>query len=73
MKEETSPDIIWGVDSRWCTGCQRCIRGCPQKAITYNKFTGVVVIDQEICTKCGVCYKFCPIDGALVTSKPAVT
>ncbi|NLT48747.1 MAG: NADH-quinone oxidoreductase subunit NuoF [Clostridiales bacterium] len=41
-----------------CTGCTRCVRVCPTKAIT-----GTVkqrhVIDQDKCIKCGACMDAC--------------
>jgi NADH:ubiquinone oxidoreductase subunit F (NADH-binding)/NAD-dependent dihydropyrimidine dehydrogenase PreA subunit/(2Fe-2S) ferredoxin len=41
-----------------CTGCTRCVRVCPTKAIT-----GTVkqrhTIDQEKCIKCGACMDAC--------------
>ena len=41
-----------------CTGCTRCVRVCPTKAIT-----GTVkqrhTIDQEKCIKCGACMNAC--------------
>ena len=41
-----------------CTGCTRCVRVCPTKAIT-----GTVkqrhIIDQDKCIKCGACMDAC--------------
>ncbi|MBI2865700.1 MAG: 4Fe-4S dicluster domain-containing protein [Chloroflexi bacterium] len=70
MGEVSNSDLMMTVGARWCTGCQRCIRGCPKKAIRYDKFTGIVVIDQDTCNRCRVCLKFCPIEGALVLNGP---
>ena len=41
-----------------CTGCTRCVRVCPTKAIN-GKVKELHVIDQELCTKCGACMEAC--------------
>ncbi|GAB1476390.1 NADH-quinone oxidoreductase subunit NuoF [Bacillota bacterium] len=41
-----------------CTGCTRCVRVCPTKAIS-GKVKELHVIDQDICTKCGACMEAC--------------
>lgn len=42
-----------------CVQCQKCIReiGCPALVITENK----VMIDQTLCTGCGLCSQICPV------------
>jgi len=42
-----------------CEGCTICLRECPSGAIKGGKRM-VHVIDQEKCSKCGVCYAVCP-------------
>ena len=41
-----------------CTGCTRCVRVCPTKAIS-GKVKERHVIDQDKCTKCGACMEAC--------------
>ncbi|WP_297070959.1 indolepyruvate ferredoxin oxidoreductase subunit alpha [Thermococcus sp.] len=46
-----------------CTGCKACIllTGCP--ALVYNPETRKVMIDELLCTGCGVCNQTCPFDA----------
>ena len=50
------------VNSEKCVGCMRCIKeiGCP--ALFVND--GQVVIDENLCTGCGLCAKLCKV-GAI--------
>ena len=50
------------VDSEKCVGCLRCIReiGCPALSVTGGK----AVIDENLCTGCGLCSKLCAV-GAI--------
>jgi len=41
-----------------CTGCLLCLKACPEKAITGDK-KEKHVIDQSLCTKCGICRSIC--------------
>ena len=41
-----------------CTGCTRCVRVCPTKAIS-GKVKELHLIDQDKCTKCGACMEAC--------------
>lgn len=47
-----------------CTGCEACVSGCPQKALTM-KMDGegffYPVVDDKQCTRCGLCEKLCPV------------
>jgi indolepyruvate ferredoxin oxidoreductase alpha subunit len=47
-------------DSEKCIGCKSCMRvGCPAISIVDGK----AVIDQTLCTGCGVCAQLCPKDA----------
>jgi NADH-quinone oxidoreductase subunit F len=48
-----------------CSGCMLCLKACPANAITGAR-KQVHVINQELCTVCGECYKVCNIKGAIV-------
>ncbi|MEN8172283.1 MAG: NADH-quinone oxidoreductase subunit NuoF [Chloroflexota bacterium] len=42
-----------------CVGCGLCLRNCSSNAIT-GEPKKLHTIDQDLCTKCGVCYEVCP-------------
>jgi NADH-quinone oxidoreductase subunit F len=43
-----------------CTGCMVCLKECPSTAITGEK-KKLHVIDQALCTRCGVCRSVCKL------------
>ena len=48
-----------------CVGCRSCEQSCPQKCITIEENSeGFLypVIAEDVCVKCGVCLKKCPIN-----------
>ena len=51
------PEKKMRVDSEKCVGCLRCIRelGCPALSVS----GGRAVIDEDLCTGCGLCAKLC--------------
>ena len=50
-----------------CTGCLLCIKPCPVDAITGDK-EEVHVLDQDLCTRCGICHSLCQYDAIRITS-----
>ncbi len=47
--------------------CEQCIKAecvdaCPLNAIAENEETGAYVVDESICTGCGLCVEACPLD-----------
>ncbi len=50
-----------------CTGCRRCARLCPQKAISGNK-KELHIINQDLCNRCGLCRVTCNFDAIEVES-----
>jgi NADH:ubiquinone oxidoreductase subunit F (NADH-binding)/NADH:ubiquinone oxidoreductase subunit E/Pyruvate/2-oxoacid:ferredoxin oxidoreductase delta subunit len=50
-----------------CTGCRRCAKVCPQKAISGNK-KELHQIDQDLCNRCGICKATCKFDAIKITS-----
>lgn len=55
------------IDNEACSNCARCMLTCPVGAIQVDRSVKHVVIDQELCVECGVCYRsgLCE-DNALV-------
>lgn len=54
----TKPESRLSVDSGKCIGCLRCIKeiGCPALSVSGGK----AVIDENLCTGCGLCRQLCP-------------
>ncbi len=48
-----------------CPGCMVCLRNCPDGAISGDK-KEVHVIDEESCTRCGMCESVCNFDAIMV-------
>lgn len=59
------PLIHYSIDLEKCTGCGRCLRGCPAGAISGTK-KEPHSIDPEVCVKCGSCYDLCKFDAVVV-------
>ncbi len=53
------------IDADACTGCQACLRKCPQQAVSGEK-KKPHAIDQEKCIKCGICYEACKFNAILI-------
>ena len=53
------PLISYYIDPEKCEGCLICARNCSAEAIVGDKRM-VHVINQNKCTKCGVCLDVCP-------------
>ncbi|HZK02277.1 MAG TPA: NADH-quinone oxidoreductase subunit NuoF [Anaerovoracaceae bacterium] len=47
-----------------CTGCTRCVRVCPTKAIS-GTVKQLHVIDQDKCTRCGACMEACTFNAII--------
>jgi len=47
-------------DEKLCIYCKNCAIACPENTIIVEKvFSGEIVIEQEKCQTCGVCYEVC--------------
>lgn len=46
-----------------CCGCSSCAYVCPKSAIKMEEVDGILlpVVDNELCTSCGLCVKHCPV------------
>lgn len=47
-----------------CTQCEKCIKACPEGAI--SNVDGVIKIDADKCDYCLVCVDACPFDAIFV-------
>ena len=61
--KKSSRNTEFGKFVKW--QCQHCIKPacagvCPVKAITKNKITGAVIVDETKCIGCRYCYQACP-------------
>jgi Fe-S-cluster-containing dehydrogenase component len=45
-----------------------CQRSCPEKAI-WQREDGIVILDKEKCTGCGICEEACPYDAVKMDPK----
>ena len=56
--------IEYSIDEENCTGCARCLKICPQEAITGKK-KELHKLDRDKCIKCGSCYEVCKFDAII--------
>ncbi len=54
--------VIYRIVAAKCTGCQRCVKGCPTGAITGPR-SEPHNLDQSKCIKCRSCYEVCRFDA----------
>lgn len=59
-----TPLLEFSIDPEKCTGCTRCAKKCPVKAIS-GEVKKPFVIDQALCTKCGKCEESCKHDAII--------
>lgn len=61
------PLIEYWIDPEVCTGCEACVRVCPQQSISGEKKAPHVVNVMK-CVKCGACYDVCRFQAIVVRS-----
>jgi len=46
----------------FCAQCEDypCVKSCPQDALSINRKTEAVLVDEQKCTACGACIEACP-------------
>jgi len=54
--------IQYFIDEQKCTGCTRCVKECPQEAISGER-NKPHVIDISNCVKCGICREVCRFEA----------
>ena len=55
--ESQDPQPVLAQFPRNCIGCLKCIKNCPEGALTKGETQ--IIIDREKCTNCGECTKEC--------------
>jgi len=58
--------ITFTIDAEKCTGCGRCLRDCPQEAISGEK-KEPHIIDQDKCIRCGLCRDNCKAEAIVIS------
>lgn len=58
----------------YCQQCvdAPCIGGCPEKALSRDAKTGVVILDDKKCTACKECLNVCPFEVPQFPQKGAM-
>lgn len=68
--------MILGVDKTFCSGCEACVQRCPNNCIfaqvDEHGFVYPHVI-TDMCVKCNICEKVCPINNPRDTCVPLAT
>ncbi len=54
----SAPDIEF--DSRWCKGCDICVRVCPEYSLGLDENALAFAARPEVCTGCRLCELLCP-------------
>ena len=45
-----------------------CVRACPKKALSQDEETGLIIVDEDWCTGCGLCIEACEF-GVIMLSR----
>ena len=56
--------ITYSILEETCTGCEACVKVCPEEAITGTK-DKPHVLDAAKCIKCGACFEVCTVDAVV--------
>ena len=62
------PVMNFALSCRFCDDA-RCVKACPEKAITQTEGTGVLVIDEARCKGCDWCVQACEHGGITIHSE----
>ncbi|UCE38698.1 MAG: 4Fe-4S binding protein, partial [Thermoplasmata archaeon] len=57
--------ITYEIDPELCTGCNLCLKQCPQDAVTGKKKMPHTINEKE-CIRCGVCREVCKFDAVKI-------
>ncbi len=69
-------DIALGIQLL-CEQCEAhpCIEACDDGALSRDDSTGIITVDEDVCTQCGSCVDACPYHGIRLhpeTSNPMI-
>ena len=53
--------ITYYIIDEKCPGCGLCVKPCPTKAIAFVAKKKPVILNQDLCIKCGTCYDICKL------------
>ena len=72
-KEDEDGNMEFIYRLRVCRHCEEpeCVEACPEEAI-YKREDGIVLIDRERCTGCGLCIEACPYDAIWIDEEKAI-
>lgn len=73
FEKKENGSLIWAFRKHQCLHCSdaACIAACPvtPKAMTRDKETGIVYVDESRCIGCGACVEYCPFGVPHVDEK----
>ncbi|MFA7397272.1 MAG: 4Fe-4S dicluster domain-containing protein, partial [Candidatus Bathyarchaeia archaeon] len=54
-----------------CRGCYdaRCVKACPERAITQSEINSLLIIDEKKCKGCDWCVQACPHGGIAINAE----
>ena len=57
-----------------CEQCreQFCLEACPVEAIKFEFELNILIVDDEVCTACGLCQQACVYEGIFVEKETAL-
>jgi NADH-quinone oxidoreductase subunit F len=58
--------IKYSIVNDKCNACQLCVKACPAKAITFAGKRQPVVLDEQLCNRCGICRDVCNLEAVSV-------
>ncbi len=56
------------INNLLCTSCQKCLKSCPQNAISEHD-RSFLVIDEALCMDCGECINICPENAIMALTR----
>ncbi len=59
------PQRLAVVDADKCTGCERCVKACPNEALSLSD--GKAKLDVRFCEGCSACFYICPTNAISLT------
>ncbi|MFQ5711044.1 MAG: 4Fe-4S dicluster domain-containing protein [Candidatus Geothermarchaeales archaeon] len=57
-----------------CLQCEEpdCVPSCPTEALVRNEDTGIIEVEEELCTGCEACIQACPYDAIFIHPEKTV-